>query len=72
LAILVSTALSDMTESTLLTSTPTVSYSDFVFVGFMHFIHRMVGDEEFKRFEQWPEIMAQYKACSKWFERDSN
>ncbi|KAH6689779.1 hypothetical protein F5X68DRAFT_204266 [Plectosphaerella plurivora] len=47
----------------------TVSYADFVFVGFLHFLRRAVGDKEFERLREWPEVMALYDACSKWLER---
>jgi hypothetical protein len=30
----------------------------------------MVGDEEFKRIEAWPEVVALYEACGKWLQND--
>lgn len=49
-----------------------VSYADFVFVGFLHFLRRTVGDEKFRRVGEWePELMVLYKACEEWLQRDS-
>ncbi|KAM5354961.1 hypothetical protein ACJ41O_001607 [Fusarium nematophilum] len=48
----------------------TVSYGDFVLVGFLHFLRRAVGDEKFKRVEGWPEVITLYQACEKWLQRD--
>ncbi|KAF5013141.1 hypothetical protein FDECE_861 [Fusarium decemcellulare] len=49
----------------------TVSFADFILVGFLHFLKRAAGDEEFRRVEEWPEIVALYQACAKWLQRDS-
>ncbi|KAH7363320.1 hypothetical protein B0T11DRAFT_92724 [Plectosphaerella cucumerina] len=50
----------------------TVSYADFIFVGFLHFLKRAVGEKDFERLKEWPEIIALYEACGKWLERDSH
>ncbi|KAI9155606.1 Cuticle-degrading protease [Paramyrothecium foliicola] len=47
-----------------------VSYADFILVSFLHFVKRMEGDEDFKRLNEWPEIIALYKACEPWLQKD--
>lgn len=47
-----------------------MSYADFVIVGMLHFLKRAVGDKEFERLNEWPEVVALHKACAKWLERD--
>jgi hypothetical protein len=31
-----------------------------------------VGEKDFERLKEWPEIIALYEACGKWLERDSH
>jgi glutathione S-transferase len=48
-----------------------VTYPDFVTVGFLYFVRRMVGEEDWKKVQEWPELINLYEACSKWLERAS-
>lgn len=51
----------------------TACYADFIFVGFLRFLERAIGKEEFaSRVKEWPEVVALYEACGKWLERDSH
>ncbi|KXH27947.1 hypothetical protein CNYM01_04547 [Colletotrichum nymphaeae SA-01] len=51
---------------------PDVSYTDFVFVGFLHFVKR-AGEEHYQRVVQHSESFDKiYKACEKWLERNDH
>ncbi|KAI9150089.1 glutathione s-transferase [Paramyrothecium foliicola] len=50
----------------------TVTYEDFLPVGILYFIKRLIGDEEYEqRTQKWPEIEHFYSAYSKWLKRNS-
>ncbi|KAJ3543659.1 hypothetical protein NM208_g3462 [Fusarium decemcellulare] len=49
----------------------TVSYADFIVAGFLQFVRRAIGEDEFKRVEAWPQIIALQHACGKWLQGDS-